>query len=99
MSLQTLIVHRSTDAPIAPKTGDLWCDTITMPCTIRQYNGSSWEVATTSLAIVSPPATITPIKDATSVDYWAAGVDTAILVLLLCWMVMDRCNFYFRKSN
>lgn len=28
---------------------------------------------------------------------YADKVDTAILVLLLVWSILDRCNIYFRK--
>lgn len=28
----------------------------------------------------------------------SAILDFIILVMLLCWMTMDRCNFYFRDK-
>lgn len=33
------------------------------------------------------------------IDLYVAVVDTAILVLLIGWSVMDRFNVYFRKKD
>lgn len=32
-------------------------------------------------------------------DFWREAVDTLILLLLLIWLVLDRCNIYFRNSQ
>ena len=34
-----------------------------------------------------------------NVDHYTAVIDTAILILLIGWMIMDRCNFYFKKDK
>lgn len=40
-------VKVSGTAPSSPVTGQQWCDTATSPCTLKVYNGSTWQQANT----------------------------------------------------
>ncbi len=44
--------YRGTSAPGSPVTGQLWCDTTTTPCILKQYDGAAWN-ATTSVSVLS----------------------------------------------
>ena len=46
-------VARSSSAPSSPVTGQLWCDTTLTPCTLKQYNGSTWVAPQVNAAITT----------------------------------------------
>jgi hypothetical protein len=47
--------YRGTSAPASPVTGQMWCDTNTTPCILKQYDGAAWN-ATTSVSVISSQA-------------------------------------------
>lgn len=64
-------IHRGAVAPLSPFSGQFWCDTTATPCTLKVYNGATWDT--------SPGAsTVTIAADAQT--FPAAPVDGQLFI-------------------
>lgn len=85
-------VYRGTTAPTSPETGGLWCDTSSTPCTMKMYDGDSWES-------IAPSAYITTQADAATMP--ATPSDGQLVYIRACrclWVYDDTLGEWVRQE-
>lgn len=72
-------VYRGTSAPASPVTGQLWCDTTAAPCSMKTYNGATWELPSDGAAVTQADISSLPANPTDGMIVYVRSLKRAII--------------------